>query len=189
MAARSPGYPCLTASPPGQLPNLIRLASRFVVSDATLTCNFVASFVDHVQWMTACNTDGFSGPNPGLKGGIGWGCDSQRLVAWTGPTGETQKVPTCIPGISIDKPNGGAFRPTPVPYTRTIAENCDAHPGCTWKTYATPKAQNHGTYIFAINPTFAQLLYGHDSTASVESFMSDARAGNLPSCPSWNPVC
>ena len=177
----APSYPCVTAAAPGQLPNLDNFASQFVVSDATQTCNFVASFIDHVQWMTACNADGFTGPNPGLKGGIGWGCDSKRLVSWTGTSGKPQQVPTCIPSPNVNQPNGGAFRPTPVPYTRTIAENCDALPGCTWKTYATPKAQNHGTYIFAINPTFAQLLYGHNSTASVEQFMADAETGNLPS--------
>lgn len=179
-------YRCVTAVAPKQIPNVIRLANAFAVSDATQTCSFVPSWMDHVQWMTACNQDGFVGNNPRAtaQSGPGWGCDSGKLTPWAAPGAAPQLVPSCIPGRTVHKSNGGAARATPVPYTRTIAENCDAKPGCTWRTYSSQRStesSTNRTYMWATNPSFGQLLYGHDSTAPVEQFLSDARAGHLPS--------
>ena len=127
-------YACVTHYRPRQIPNLTRLADRYAVSDATFAAGDAASFGAHVE-LGLGRSDGFVGVNPvPSKTGVppvnrGWGCPSRRDAAWSdGLTVSFQ--PSCIP-----RRNGtGAYRPTRVPYAKSIMQQLGAA-GLSWKVY------------------------------------------------------
>lgn len=181
----APGFACLTSYDPSQIPSLIALANRYVVSDATSTFGLHPSWADHFEWFTSGNSLGFVGNNPskvsGVPAGPGWGCDSNLVSAWIPPGGTTsQLVPTCVPDARTGLPNGGAFRPTPVPTTKTLAEDCELTAGCTWRVYNSDK-------IWSIVDTFAYLHYVDHQAVPTDQFITDARNGNLPSLTFLTP--
>jgi phospholipase C len=210
-----PQYACVAGYQPWQIPNVSLLARDFAISDMTFSMADSPSFFGHI-YAVAASTDGFGGPtgsNPskatGVKAGVGWGCDSDKVVQWTSG-GVTRVVPSCVPDPSLTSSgapllNGGAFEPTPVPYAPTIMDLLN-EAGLTWRLYgaqcgnevvganglqmctrATPQAQGYG---WSICPSFAELLYagqcggvnGHgDGSVANPQFITDASTGNLPS--------
>ena len=182
----SPSFACLTAFAPSQIPALISLANTYAVSDETFTFGLHPSWADHYQWFTSGNSLGFRGNNPtkvsGVPAGPGWGCDSNLVSPWAPPgSTTTQLVPTCIPDARTGLPNGGAFRPTPVPTTKTLAEDCELTAGCTWRVYNSDK-------IWSIVDTFAYLHYKDARVSPTDQFLTDARNGTLASLSFLTPT-
>jgi phospholipase C len=195
-------YACVSGYQPAQIPNLSKLADNFTISDDTFSMQDSPSFFGHL-YAVAATTDGFTGDNPhgGANTGAGWGCDSDKITTWVNK-GVTRNVPSCIPDSSLKRPdgrplsNGGAFRPTPVPYVPTIMDRLTAA-GLSWRLYGArcaherlavnglEKCAKSATqplgYGWAICPSFAECLYSQSSgMASGSQFASDASAGRLP---------
>jgi phospholipase C len=182
---KSPSYACLTSFSPAQIPALISLANTYAVSDNTFTFGLHPSWADHFQWFTSGNSLGFRGNNPsavqGVPTGPGWGCDSNRVSPWAPPgSTTTQLVPSCVPDPRTGLANGGAFRPTPVPPTKTLAEDCELTAGCSWRVYNSDK-------IWSILDTFAYLHYKDAQLSPTDQFLADARNGALPSISFLTP--
>jgi phospholipase C len=183
---QSPAFRCLTYYTPDQIPALASLARRFTIADHIFQENDAPSWGAHLSLATGGTLDGFVGdnplPTPGQTLGPGWGCDSNRSTDWVSPTGVILVVPSCVPDRSLNRPNGGAFAPTPVAQVPTIMDRLDAA-RLSWKIYS-PQAQ--GTfgrgYVWAICPTFAECLYTSQSSGLVQrtNVLSDASAGKLP---------
>lgn len=187
-------YICVEAYQPSQVFTVTALASQFAVSDATDTCDPVASWADHFEWMTGCSLGGFYGTNPtknpSTGGGPGNGCPSHLF---TELDDQQTRVPSCFPDYNLPKdkyPYGGAVAPTPLQPIRTLAENCDATAGCTWKQYGSVRKtwgqtmasgeKNWGFY-WSMTATFAQLYYGgEDHTVPADQFITDAQRNTLP---------
>jgi phospholipase C len=195
---QSTGYKCYSQySPSGSsIRNVTALAGAYVVSDRTFEDGPVSSWGMHVQ-AVAATSDGFIGagtPHKGTQGVLatGWGCDSGRDTTWLSPQGTAVNVPACVPDPSLSRPNGGAYRPSPVPYVPTIMDRLDASSlGLTWKFYGGQPgggtggqgdASGNGTgYGWATCPTFAECLYRSPSGMAASSqFATDAAAGTLP---------
>ena len=195
-------YACVSGYQPWQIPNLSTLADDFAISDDTFSMQDSPSFFGHL-YAVAATTDGFSGDNPhGPAGaGPGWGCDSGKTTTWVNGS-VTRQEPSCIPDPLLPGPggralpNGGAFRPTPVPYVPTIMDRLDAA-GLSWRLYGSHCARERlaangletcaksGTqslgYGWAICPSFAECLYGQSSGMATDfQFAADARTGRLP---------
>jgi phospholipase C len=180
------GYKCLTAFTPDQVPAITQLASTYALSDETSTFALHASWADHFEWFTSGDALGFRGATPTyawfvVPGPSIWGCTSKMVTQWA-PPGSTkyQMVPSCIPDPRTGRPNGGAFRPTPVPSTKSLAESCDDTVGCTWRVYNTDEE-------WSIVDTFADLHYKDYHVAKTKQFITDARAGTLPSLTFLTP--
>jgi phospholipase C len=202
----APAYACVSGYQPGQIPNLALLAQDFAISDETFSMADSPSFIGHI-YAVAASTDGFggpSGPNPykasGVPQGAGWGCDSDKIDQWTAG-GVTRVVPSCIPSQALTfngspLPNGGAFKPSPVPYTPTIMDRLNTA-GLNWKLYgarcASERVSTTGletctkasaqslAYGWSICPTFAECLYSQAASMAPNSqFTRDATSGNLP---------
>jgi phospholipase C len=190
-------YRCISGYEPQQVPNLTALAANFAISDATFSLADSASWGGHLDIVTG-NLDGFTGDPPrsapGVRAGMGWGCDSDKLALWAASLGGTlQQEPGCIPDPSLSVPNGGAFEPTPVPYEPTIMDELSAA-GLSWKLYAascTDEVIKHDGlercrdatpgYDWGICPSIAECLYTQTSNvASPDQFLTDAAAGDLP---------
>lgn len=178
---KAPGYNCLTAFTPAQVPAITGLAGSYALSDETFTFALHQSWADHFEWFTSGDSLGFRGDNPvpakGVKTGPGWGCNSKKVAPW-GPNNIL--VPSCIPDPRSGKPNGGAFRTTPVPTSKSLADDCEATPGCSWRVYNTAN-------IWSIVDTFAYLHYKDRRVAPTNQFLSDARSGTLPSLSFLTP--
>ena len=161
---KAQNYPCLQQYQPSQIPNLISLAQRFVVSDATFEGHAEPSWGSHLDLVTA-NLDGFTGDNPGTSTtgatpGIGWGCDSNRDAAWMSPLDVLQYVPACVPDYNLNPttyPFGGAYRQTPVQWEPTVMDEMKAA-GLSWRIYETSTGGNTIPYGWAICPTFADCI-------------------------------
>ena len=183
------GYACVGGYIPAQVPNLAALADRFAISDRTFSMADSPSWGGHL-YAAMGQLDGFLGNNPypahGASLSAGWGCDSKHMTQWRGPGGRIKRVPSCVPKYSLNRPNGGAFEPTPVKQAPTIFDRLrGAH--LPWRIYGEPKPAGSGTlafgYVWDICPSFAECLYTHQKKSNVPSstFVDDARAGNLPS--------
>jgi phospholipase C len=118
----------------------------------------------------------------------GWGCDSDKVTPWISPSGKEME-PSCVPDPALSKPNGGAFRPTPVQPIPTIMDSLDnAH--LSWRIYGATVSQGHAAggdvlaygYSWSICPTIAECLYTKQSKNLVSSgdFQDDALNGSLP---------
>jgi phospholipase C len=178
------GYQCITGYQPTQVPNLTALAGQFAISDRTFSVADSPSWAGHMA-MVAASTDRFYGDNPkpaaGVQPGPGWGCDSNKVTEWVAPSGMNQSVPSCVPTKLHNLRFGGAFRPTPVGTIPTIMDRLDGA-GLSWRIYgATRGALGYG--MWDICPTFAECLDTSQDANLVPDgqFMTDARAGQLPS--------
>jgi hypothetical protein len=89
-------------------------------------------------------------------------------------------VPTCVPDARTGLPNGGAFEPTPVPTTKTLAEDCELTAGCNWRVYNSDK-------LWSILDTFAYLHYNDAQVSPTDQFLTDAKNGTLPSISFLTP--
>jgi phospholipase C len=172
------GYACYTQYDPDQIPTYASLARQFVISDATFESNTVASFGAHID-LAAAHLDGFmtgSFTRSGGPHGNGWGCDSGFDTRWFASVFDAAiQEPTCVP-----LPDGsGPYRPSSVPWTRTIMSRLEAA-GLSWRIYAPGKTQ--GGYSWAICPVFADCLYTDQRQYYVrpKQFALDAAAGTLP---------
>jgi phospholipase C len=176
-------YRCISGYKPKQIPNFTALAQSFAISDHTFSVADSPSWAGHMA-IAAASTDHFHGNNPhpvpGVTGGGGWGCDSDRVTEWAAPGGRLKTVPSCVPDPSLSRPFGGAFERTPVRYVPTIMDRLDAA-GLTWKIYGSPKgAKGYG--FWDVCPTFAECLDTgqHKHLVPDSRFMSDAAGGALP---------
>ena len=181
--SKSGGYRCYTQFAPGQIPNLVSLATTFAVSDRTFEMDAIPSFGAHLE-LAAATLDGFTGDNP-LKSnergplGPGWGCDSGLDAHWVDPHNhKVTDVPSCVPNAQ----GQGAYRKTPVAYVPTIMDRLDAA-GLSWRFYTgNGTTGTHSGYIWAICPTFAECLDSPQANNMVpeDSVLQDAAAGELP---------
>jgi phospholipase C len=183
---------CLSLHRLNQSLNLMALAKRFAISDATFETSASPSWEGHVE-IVAATKDGFVGNNPKyLSGsgvpheGWGWGCDSNKQVQW----GSARAwMPSCIPDFSLPAnvyPYGGAFGPTSVKHVPTIMDRLAAA-GLTWKLYAgngpiTSTRPKPDGYHWATCPYFAGCLYTGQSKSFVPNsrIITDAVQGTLP---------
>ena len=200
-------YACVSGYQPSQEPNVAALASKFGISDKFFSLADSPSFGGHLDVVTS-NLDGFVGnlprPVPGVKTGQGWGCDSDTAAPWAaGLSQPRQDVPGCIPDPSLNVPNGGAYKPTPVPYEPTIMDELSTA-GESWKLYTgsctdmvtKPNgllfcSKSNGGYLWAICPAIAECLYSQSAkhTEPTGKILSNAANGKLPAfsivSPSW----
>jgi len=180
-------YGCLTYYSPSQIPNLVSLATKFVVSDHTFSMADSPSWGGHVYAVAATN-DHFTGDNPvmprptppGYDVGPGWGCDTNKVTPRINPsTGVKTNEPSCIPDPALGIANGGAFEPTPAQYVPTIMDRLDSA-ALTWRLYTAPSTDPD--YIWAVCPSFAECLdSGHaHNMVDTSQVLTDAAAGTLP---------
>jgi phospholipase C len=184
---------CLALHRPSQSPNLVTLANRFAISDATFESSTSPSWAGHLE-IVAASKDRFFGNNPQYVAGPGvppegwgWGCDSNRSSRWGA---QSVWMPSCVPDFSLPSssyPFGGAFGPTSVSHIPTILDRLGAT-GLTWKLYGgngpiTSTVRKPNGYHWAICPSFAGCL----DTAQARNFVPNARVitdatnGTLPS--------
>jgi len=181
--AAATGYRCISGYQPKQVPNITALAQLFAISDHTFSSGDSASWAGHMD-IVAASADHFFGDNPvpakGVSLGPGWGCDSNRVTQWTGPTGRSELVPSCVPARLPGLRFGGAFEQTPVKSIPTIMDRL-GRLGLTWKLYGANSTQ--GGYIWSICPTFAECLDTSQRAGLVPDaqFLTAASAGMLPS--------
>jgi phospholipase C len=176
------GYACLTQFTPAQIPNLIALAKRFTVSDATFEAAAQPSWGSHLELVTGTR-DGFVGDNPmpsvtGAKPGPGWGCDSHEDAMWrSSPAARAVPEPSCVP----ERNGHGPYRASPVRWVPTVMDRLGAA-GRSWRIYATSRSITGPPYGWAICPTFADCLDTSQRANMVPSsnVLTDARAGKLP---------
>jgi phospholipase C len=178
-------YRCISGYKPSQVPNLVSLANRFAISDATFSMADSPSWGGHL-YAALGNLDGFAGGNPkpaaGVPVGPGWGCNSSRVTPWSpAPGAKTRKVPSCIPDPALKLPFGGAFRKTPVHYVPSIMDRLHAA-GLSWRIYGQPVPAKSSGYIWDICPSIAECLdtSQHSNNLPATQFAGDARSGNLP---------
>ena len=177
------GYRCISGYQPAQIPNITTLAQHFAISDHTFSSGDSASWAGHMD-IVAASADNFYGDNPvpakSVAPGPGWGCDSDRVTPWTGPSGRSELVPSCVPARLPGLRFGGAFEKTPVKSIPTIMDRIGAA-GLTWKLYGANSTQ--GGYIWSICPTFAECLDTSQDANLVPDaqFLTAAADGTLPS--------
>jgi phospholipase C len=179
-------YACISGYRPSQIPNIITLANDFAISDNTFSMANSASWAGHL-YAALASLDGFLGDSPvaasGVTPGPAWGCNSNKVAQWAPSLGAASKwVPSCIPDPSLDPtqyPYGGAFESSPVKYAPSIFDRLDAA-GLSWRIYDGTK--NGLSSGWAICPSLAECwdTSQRDNELSVNSFVSDAAAGNLP---------
>ena len=180
--AAATGYRCISGYQPSQAPNITALAQRFAISDHTFSSGDSASWAGHMD-IVAASADRFFGDNPlpakGVTPGPGWGCDSNLVTPWTGPSGRPKLVPSCVPAHIPGLRFGGAFEQTPVRNIPTIMDSLGAA-GLIWKLYGATSTQ--GGYIWSICPTFAECLdtSQHGGLVPDAQFLTAASAGRLP---------
>jgi phospholipase C len=184
-------YQCISGYQPASIPNLTKLANGFAISDDTFSMADSPSWGGHL-YAVAGTLDGFIGNNPypakGVTPGPGWGCDSDKVTPWISPSGVTKTEPSCIPDHSLSRPNGGAFRPTPVKNVPTILDRLSSAE-LSWRIYGATASQAAGKpsslsrgYAWSICPSIAECLYTSQDQNLVSSaeFQDDALNGNLP---------
>jgi phospholipase C len=176
------GYACISGYQPSGEPNFTALASRFAISDQTFSMQNSPSWGGHLYAVMATQ-DGFTGdipqPAAGVTAGSGWGCDSNKVTTWLSRAGTAQTVPSCVPDRSLQAADGGAFESTPVHQAPTIMDELDsAH--LSWAIYGSTYGQ--AGYGWATCPSIAECLYTQQNHVRQSShFVTDAKAGNLPS--------
>jgi phospholipase C len=180
---------CVGGYQPSQVPNLASLADAFTISDKMFSMADSPSWGGHL-YAALASLDGFLGNGPhkakGVTPGPGWGCDSDQVTGWVPKGGGAKRfVPSCVPDPSLNRPNGGAFEPTPVSYAPTIFDRVQSA-GRSWRIYGQPEplsaSGRKGGYIWDICPSIAECLYTRQHAHNVPSseFVPDARAGRLP---------
>ena len=182
-----PQFACYTQVPPSEIPNLAKLAQRYVISDHMFSNNPVPSFGAHLSLVSG-QQDGFRGDNPYADANVkplqGWGCDSRTDEPWRDPTNPVVPyimVPSCVP-----RPDGyGPYRTSPVTPVPTIMDRLTSA-DLTWDLYSDTNTSDTG-YIWSICPYFAECLYdpnNHNrpdpSWVPRSAFATDAAAGKLP---------
>ncbi len=182
VGCQAPKYKCISGYEPGQIPNLITLADQFAISDHTFGLADSPSWGGHLYAALGA-MDGFLGNNPKTTAtkGPGWGCDSDRVTQWRAPGGgPVQLVPSCVPDPSLSLPNGGAFKPTPVPRAPSIMDRLSAA-GLSWENFAASATQKG--YAWSVCPPIASCLYTKQKSHSHpdSKFLKEAKAGALPS--------
>ncbi len=192
-----PTYACMSQFDPTQIPNLVALARRFALADATFQLDLAASWGSHLELVSG-TSDGFNGSNPaapapaGTVFGPGWGCDSNRYAWWVDPTTlNALSEPACVPF-----PDGsGAHAPTPVKWVPTLMDELDSA-GISYKLYggSTPTqsslAFQASGYQWAICPTFADCIETPQKSHLMPAgqIISDAQAGVLPAVSLVTPT-
>jgi phospholipase C len=179
--APATNYACITHAVPSQIPNLARLANRYAVSDATFASGGVSSFTAHVE-IASGTTAGFQGMNPlpsktGAPPRPGWGCPSNLDTLWgVGFQSVLTWEPSCIPL----RDGTGAYRPTRVPYARTIMEQLESN-GLTWHMYVGVPGKPSSGFIWNFCSYFAWCNgHGSGKTSAYSTFSTDAANGTLP---------
>jgi phospholipase C len=176
LCTKAQGYPCYTQYRPKQIPNVIALASKYVVSDRSFELDGIPSFGAHMD-LAAGTLDGFTGDQPDLRKGVppaepGWGCNSDKDVLWQPNVATPLKLePSCVPAAD----GSGPYRPSPVAHVPTIMDRLDAA-RLSWQIYSPAPA-------YAICPTFADCLYTTQSKNYVkddDSMLHEAAAGTMP---------
>jgi phospholipase C len=124
-------YRCVTHAVPSQIPNLARMATKFVVSDRTFEAVPTASWGSHFRLASGTGLGFFIGDNPtrsvtGAEPRIGWGCPSHKDAWWRGEAW----VPACVP----DRAGRGPYRSSPVPYHATLMQRLERR-HLTWHIY------------------------------------------------------
>jgi len=182
-----PQFACYTQVPGLEIPNLAKLAQRYVIADHMFSENPVPSFGAHLALVTG-QQDGFRGDNPYADANVaplqGWGCDSRTDEPWldpTNPDAHDVRVPSCVP-----RPDGyGPFRTSPVTPIPTIFDRLTSA-GLSWKLYTDVATSGTG-YIWSICPYLAECLYDPNNHNRRDpnwvprsTFTTDAAAGTLP---------
>jgi phospholipase C len=177
------GYQCISGYKPRQIPNLMRLASDFAISDNTFSMGNSPSWGGHLYAVLA-SQDGFLGNIPQPKGaGPGWGCNSNKTTPWLSPTGAKKWIPSCVPDYALNPmqyPYGGAFKATPARWERSILDRLDAA-GLSWKIYDGGNAQP-ASDGWAICPSLADCWYTSQkrNMSGFSQFSAAAVNGTLP---------
>ena len=179
-------YACISGYKPSHIPNIITLAKDFAISDNTFSMANSPSWAGHL-YAALASLDGFLGDLPvaasGVAPGPGWGCNSNKVAQWAPSLGAaSQWVPSCVPDPSLNPaqyPYGGAFESSPVKYAPSIFDRLDAA-GLSWRIYDGNKNGVSGGW--AICPSLAECwdTSQRGNELSVNHFVSDAAAGNLP---------
>lgn len=179
-------YACISGYKPSHIPNIITLAKDFAISDNTFSMANSPSWAGHL-YAALASLDGFLGDLPVAAGGVapgpGWGCNSNKVAQWAPSLGAaSQWVPSCVPDHSLNPaqyPYGGAFESSPVKYAPSIFDRLDAA-GLSWRIYDGNKKGVSGGW--AICPSLAECwdTSQRGNELSVNHFVSDAAAGNLP---------
>jgi phospholipase C len=176
-----PPYRCVSHVRPRRIPNLVRLADRFTVSDATFASDPFASFGMHVA-LSAGTMDGYLGRNPqpsktGEPSGEGWGCRSHRDTPWVAPGGRHLLVPACVP----TRNGNGPYRPSPVRHVPTIMERFE-QAGLSWHIYQGNDPQQV-TNLWSICSYFhwcQARRSTHRYNSPTRAFVTAAKRGHLP---------
>jgi phospholipase C len=185
------GYQCYSQFAPSRLPNVVKLATRFGLSDATFELRGTPSWAGHMV-LGSATLDGFYGNNPHGRSGstFGWGCDAVRKARWSGiwkgtPYQDTE-VPSCVPDHLGDL--GAAWSTYTGPraaYVPTIFDRLD-DAGRSWRIFAGDGPGAEDGYSWSICPTFYECL-SHPTTAGYPNFvasaavLTEAQNGTLPS--------
>jgi phospholipase C len=173
-------YACVAHFAPSSIPNLVALANKFTVSDATFAVGDAASFGAHVE-IAAGTEDGFHGDNPvssktGVAPKAGWGCPSHKDAQWGSPI---SFQPSCVPLAD----GSGAYRATLVPYVPTIMQAIESA-SLTWRLYmgSSTTAPSTGGWNFCSYFTWCvQNRYNTTYNTSYKAFTTAASNGSLPS--------
>jgi phospholipase C len=184
-------YRCYSQFTEKQIPNAIRLAKHFAISDATFELRQAPSWGGHLM-LAAGTLAGFRGNNP-VRGAAphGMGCDSGLKATWTGVwEGDlytNERVPSCVPDQEGDLgPAWSTYEGIRAGYVPTIFDRLE-QAGHSWKLYAgkgPDETDSAAGYQWTICPTFYECL---GSTAEVDSnfvpsttVIADALDGTLP---------
>jgi len=171
------------------IPNLVRLADRYAISDRTFEFATSASWAGHMVFASATQDD-FSGDNPHKydfpgSGGPGWGCDSGEDADWWNGH-KLILQPSCVP----DAKGRGPYRASQVRSMPTIFQTLD-RAGLSWKIYGGQGFEAKGPgYLWSICPTFWSCLgtKQHHNLVAADDVMGAASAGKLPSVAFVTPV-
>ena len=196
----NPAYACLATFDPLKgtcgidkdqtcIPNLVRLADQYAISDRTFEFATSASWAGHMVFASATQDD-FSGDNPHKydfpgSGGPGWGCDSgEDADWWNGHRFILQ--PSCVP----DANGRGPYRASKVRSVPTIFQTLD-RAGISWKIYGGQGYQAKGPgYLWSICPTFWSCIgtKQRNNLVAADAVISAASGGKLPSFAMVTPV-
>jgi Phosphoesterase family len=171
------------------IPNLVRLADHFAISDRTFEFATSASWAGHMVFASATQ-DNFNGDNPHVydfpgSGGVGWGCDGHTDAEWW--NGHRYILqPSCVP----DAKGHGPYRPSEVKSVPTIFQMLD-RAGLSWKIYGGEGFEGKGPgYIWAICPTYWSCIgtKQRNNLVPANDVIPAASGGKLPAVSIVTPV-
>jgi len=179
-------YICISGYQPPSVPNLIKLANQFAISDNTFSLTDSESWTGHLD-IVAASQDHFYGDNPPsaiFPPASGWGCDGGLEAPWISPRGTMRMIPSCVPDPSLNPlryPHRGAFEATPASYIATIMDRLAAA-GLSWRIFGAAAKPARGYGIWDICPSFAECLDTGQRADLVPDaqFITDATKGTLP---------